>query len=123
MRRILYNSILLHNPRCSRLRRIDEADNSTPVEVDQRTSNCLEEAVRSSSRADVTFPCPLPFLRVVRCSSVTASKLVALWNCSCKHELSYCVIRKSSFSMADNRPPLKLRKLLEFLLISSWRHT
>ncbi|GFY30403.1 hypothetical protein TNCV_4066531 [Trichonephila clavipes] len=38
--------------------------------VDQRAANCLEEAVRSSSCADVTFRLRLPVLRVVRCSSV-----------------------------------------------------
>ncbi|GFU22094.1 uncharacterized protein TNCV_4300751 [Trichonephila clavipes] len=52
------------NSRCSRRRRIEEADISTPVAVDQGVANCLEEAVRlftslqsrgRSSRADVTF--------------------------------------------------------------------
>ncbi|GFV23277.1 uncharacterized protein TNCV_4779911 [Trichonephila clavipes] len=47
--------------------------------VAQRSANCLEEPVRSfttmrsrcrSSNADVTFWCPLPVFRVVRCSSV-----------------------------------------------------
>ncbi|GFV67625.1 hypothetical protein TNCV_4623051 [Trichonephila clavipes] len=51
----------------------------TPVAVNQRAVNCLEEAVRSftamwsrcrSSRADITFLHLLPVLRVVRCSSV-----------------------------------------------------
>ncbi|GFU88794.1 uncharacterized protein TNCV_4444711 [Trichonephila clavipes] len=70
---------LARNPRCSRRRRIDEADISTPAAVDQRAANCLEENVRSftsmqsrcrSSRADVTFRRPLPAFRAVRCSSV-----------------------------------------------------
>ncbi|GFX56700.1 uncharacterized protein TNCV_494481 [Trichonephila clavipes] len=46
LKEILYKGTLARNPRCSRRRRIDEADISTPVEV-QRAANCLEEAVRS----------------------------------------------------------------------------
>ncbi|GFS65274.1 hypothetical protein TNCV_2451161 [Trichonephila clavipes] len=38
------------------------------------------------------------------------------------HTSSYCAMGKSSFSKADNPLPLKLRKLLEFLLISSCIH-
>ncbi|GFX09846.1 uncharacterized protein TNCV_2688881 [Trichonephila clavipes] len=75
---ILYKSTLARNPRCSRRRRIDEANISIPVAVDLRAANCLEEAVRSftairsrcrSSRADVTFRRQLPAFRVVRSSS------------------------------------------------------
>ncbi|GFW24336.1 uncharacterized protein TNCV_605831 [Trichonephila clavipes] len=44
---ILYKDTLARNPRCSRRRQIDEADISTPVAVDQRAANYLEEAVRS----------------------------------------------------------------------------
>ncbi|GFV88178.1 hypothetical protein TNCV_3243271 [Trichonephila clavipes] len=44
---MLCNGTIAHNPRCRRLRRIDEADISTPVAVDQRAANCLEKAVRS----------------------------------------------------------------------------
>ncbi|GFW98823.1 hypothetical protein TNCV_2837841 [Trichonephila clavipes] len=44
---ILYKGTLARNPRCSRRRRIDEGDISTPIAVDQRTTNRLEEAVRS----------------------------------------------------------------------------
>ncbi|PRD22758.1 UNVERIFIED_CONTAM: hypothetical protein NCL1_48281 [Trichonephila clavipes] len=71
----MYKDILACNPRCSRRRRIDEADISTPVAVDQHAANCLKEVVQSfiamrsrcrSSTADVTFCRPL--LRVVRCS-------------------------------------------------------
>ncbi|GFY11089.1 uncharacterized protein TNCV_4470751 [Trichonephila clavipes] len=90
---ILYKDTLALNPRCSRLRRIDEVDISTPVEVDQRAAYCLEEAVRlftamrsrcQSSRADVTS--------IVHCQLFdvrwsTASKLASLWNCSTAHEL------------------------------------
>ncbi|GFX69537.1 hypothetical protein TNCV_1769061 [Trichonephila clavipes] len=61
------------NLRCSRRRLIDEADISTPVAVDQRAANWLEEAVRSfsamrsrsrSSRDNVvTFRRPLLVVR------------------------------------------------------------
>ncbi|GFY32350.1 uncharacterized protein TNCV_3558581 [Trichonephila clavipes] len=76
---ILYEDTLTHNRRCSRRQRIDEADISTRVAVDQRSVNCLEEAILSftvmlsryrSSRADITFCSPLPVFRVIRCSSV-----------------------------------------------------
>ncbi|GFT25789.1 uncharacterized protein TNCV_1517681 [Trichonephila clavipes] len=69
---------LASNSLCSRCLRIDEADISTPVAVDQRAATCLEEVVRSftimrrrsrSSCADVTFRRPLPVFRVVQCSS------------------------------------------------------
>ncbi|GFW72523.1 uncharacterized protein TNCV_3797511 [Trichonephila clavipes] len=58
---------------------VNEVGISTPVAVDQRVANYLEETVRSftamrskcrSSRADITFRRPLPVLRVVRCSLV-----------------------------------------------------
>ncbi|GFX42746.1 uncharacterized protein TNCV_2197031 [Trichonephila clavipes] len=58
---------------------VDEADISTRVAVDQRSANCMEEAVRSftsmrsrcrSSRTVVTFRNQLPDFRVVWCSSV-----------------------------------------------------
>ncbi|PRD31576.1 UNVERIFIED_CONTAM: hypothetical protein NCL1_23143 [Trichonephila clavipes] len=90
----LYKDTLAHKPRCSRRRRIDEAAISTPVAVDQRAANCLEEAVRSftamrskrrSSHADVAFRRPLPVFRVVRCSSVhcfQARITVKLFRCS-----------------------------------------
>ncbi|GFV90009.1 uncharacterized protein TNCV_4643491 [Trichonephila clavipes] len=79
MKGILYKGTLARNSRCSRRRRIDEADISTPEAVDQRVTNYLEEAVQSfttmrslcqSSRADVTFRRPLLIFRAVRCSSV-----------------------------------------------------
>ncbi|GFV61986.1 uncharacterized protein TNCV_4107891 [Trichonephila clavipes] len=84
------------NPWCSRRRRIDEADISTSVAVDQRTAKCLEEAVRSftvmgsrcrSSRADVTFHRPLPVFRVARCSSVHCFQTASMWKGSTAHEL------------------------------------
>ncbi|GFU50852.1 uncharacterized protein TNCV_1696211 [Trichonephila clavipes] len=45
VRGILCKDTLARNPRCSRRRRIDEADISKLVAVDQRASNRLEEAV------------------------------------------------------------------------------
>ncbi|GFU46918.1 hypothetical protein TNCV_3790031 [Trichonephila clavipes] len=47
----MYKGTLASNPRCSRHRRIDEADISTPVAVDHSAANCLEEAVRSTMRS------------------------------------------------------------------------
>ncbi|GFX77766.1 uncharacterized protein TNCV_1106831 [Trichonephila clavipes] len=91
---ILYTNYLARNPRCSRRRQIDEANISTPVAVDQRAANCLEEAVQSftamrsrcrSSRADATFRRPLPVFRVVRGSSVYCFQIcitVELFNCT-----------------------------------------
>ncbi|GFT36324.1 uncharacterized protein TNCV_3464761 [Trichonephila clavipes] len=91
---ILYKGNLARNPRCSRRQRIDKAEISTPVAVDQRAANCLKEAVRSftvmwsrcrSSRADVTFRRPLPVFRVVRCLSVHCFQtriIVELFRCT-----------------------------------------
>ena len=76
---ILYKGVLARSPRCSRRRRIDEADSDTVVAVDQSAANCLDEAIRSitamrarclSSRVDVTFRRPFPDFRVVRFSLV-----------------------------------------------------
>ncbi|GFT60007.1 hypothetical protein TNCV_2686921 [Trichonephila clavipes] len=47
VRGILYKGTLPRYPRCSRHRQNDEAGISTPVAVDQRAANCLEEAVWS----------------------------------------------------------------------------
>ncbi|GFY30856.1 uncharacterized protein TNCV_3120161 [Trichonephila clavipes] len=79
MRGILCKNTLVRNPWCSRHRRIDEADISTPIEVDQRAAFSLQEAVRSftamwsrcrSSLTDVPFRHPMPVFRVVWCFSV-----------------------------------------------------
>ncbi|GFW44268.1 uncharacterized protein TNCV_1746971 [Trichonephila clavipes] len=79
-----------------RSRRIDEANISTSVAVDQRAANYLAEAVLSftamwsryrSSRADVTFRRPLPVFELFGARRSTASKLASLWNCSAAHEL------------------------------------
>ncbi|GFV75253.1 uncharacterized protein TNCV_295681 [Trichonephila clavipes] len=43
MRGILYKGTLARNPRCNRRQRIDEADVSIPVAVDQRAVNCLRK--------------------------------------------------------------------------------
>ncbi|GFU93376.1 uncharacterized protein TNCV_1861061 [Trichonephila clavipes] len=85
---------LVRNVRCSRRRRIDEADISTPVAVDLRAVNCMEEAVRSftamrsrrrSSRADVTFRRTLPVFQIVWCSLVHCFQtriIVELFRCT-----------------------------------------
>ncbi|GFT70763.1 uncharacterized protein TNCV_2490991 [Trichonephila clavipes] len=95
---ILHKGPLARNPWCSRRRRIDAAEISTPVTVDQRAATCLEDAVRSftamrsrcrSSRADVIFHRPL---------------ISNSYHCGTDplHTISYCAIRKSSFLKADN---------------------
>ncbi|GFV43459.1 uncharacterized protein TNCV_4591831 [Trichonephila clavipes] len=94
MREFLYKCTLVLNPRCSRRERIDEADISTTVEVEQLAANFLEETVRSfttmrsrcrSRRADITFHRPLPVFLVIRCSSVYCFKTritVELFRCT-----------------------------------------
>ncbi|GFW38390.1 uncharacterized protein TNCV_1332431 [Trichonephila clavipes] len=99
VRRILYKGILEHNPRCNRLRQIDETEISTPVVEDQCDDNCLEEAVWSftPSRAGVdrhalTSPSVIhcQFFVLFGSRQSTASKLASLWNCSAAHELLFC---------------------------------
>ncbi|GFV18728.1 uncharacterized protein TNCV_4756151 [Trichonephila clavipes] len=91
---ILYKGTLARNPRYSRHRRFDEADISTPVAIDQRTANCLDEAVRSfiamrSSVDRLTLTSPsliyCPFFKPFGARRSTVSKLASLWNFS--HEL------------------------------------
>ncbi|GFX29384.1 uncharacterized protein TNCV_3997601 [Trichonephila clavipes] len=119
VRRFLYKGTFTRNPRYSRRRRIDETDISTHVAVDQRVTNCLEEAVRSftamwsrcrSSRVDVTFRRPLlifPSCLVLVCPLFTNSHLCGTVP---QHTSSYCAIGKSSFLKADNPPLFKLRR-------------
>ncbi|GFU57770.1 hypothetical protein TNCV_2085891 [Trichonephila clavipes] len=85
--RILYKDIHARSLRCIRRQRIDEADISTHVTVDQCAANCLEEAVWSftsmrrscrSSRVDVTFHLLLPVILVYRARWSTASKFASL---------------------------------------------
>ncbi|GFU68038.1 uncharacterized protein TNCV_2823811 [Trichonephila clavipes] len=88
----------------------------TPVAVDQRAANCLEEAVLSftvmrnrcrSSCPDVTFRHPLPVFRVVRCSSVHCFQTritVELFLCL---RTPFFAKKKSTFSKADNFPHSK----------------
>ncbi|GFU22132.1 hypothetical protein TNCV_2060191 [Trichonephila clavipes] len=86
---LLYKGTLSRIPLCSRHRRIDEADISTPVAVDQRAAKCLEELYGHSppcgsgvDRCTLTSPsvvhCQLFELFDARRS--TASKLASLWN-------------------------------------------
>ncbi|GFU74999.1 transposable element Tcb2 transposase [Trichonephila clavipes] len=81
---ILYKGTLACNPRCSKRRRIDEADISMPVALDQRATNFLEEAVRSFtamrsrcrlSHADVILHRPLPVFRFRESCSVLICSL------------------------------------------------
>ncbi|GFU53669.1 uncharacterized protein TNCV_1470731 [Trichonephila clavipes] len=83
VRGILYKFTLTRNPRCSTRRRIDEADISTPVALDQSAFNCLEETVGEftvmrircrSSCADVIFRRPLPVFQIVQGSSAHCFK-------------------------------------------------
>ncbi|GFV41059.1 uncharacterized protein TNCV_2666501 [Trichonephila clavipes] len=127
---IRHKGTLARDLQCSRRRRIDKVDISTPVAVHQCAVNCLEEAVQSfiamrircrSSRSDVTFRRLLPVFLVIRGSSVHCFQIrisVELF----RRTSSYCGLEKLSFSKADNPPPFRLRKLLEFLLIYPWMH-
>ncbi|GFU39211.1 hypothetical protein TNCV_1902951 [Trichonephila clavipes] len=47
MRGILYEKLLARKSRCSRRRRVYEANISTPVAIDQHAANCLEETASS----------------------------------------------------------------------------
>ncbi|GFU80456.1 uncharacterized protein TNCV_3845401 [Trichonephila clavipes] len=112
-----------------RRRRIDKTNISTPVGVDQRSANCLEEVIRSITRPSGVGVdhCVLASPSVIHCQFFgscrsIASTLASLWNYSTAHELLLSD-RKIFFSKTNNPPPFKLRKLLEFLLISSWRRT
>ncbi|GFU33789.1 uncharacterized protein TNCV_2828121 [Trichonephila clavipes] len=110
-----HRDFLTRNRRCIRRQRIDEAYISTPVALDQRASNSLEEAVRTftamqsrcrSSRADVTFRRPMPVFRVVQCSSVHC------FQTRITVELFYC----TRVLKADNPPLFKLRNFVGFFL-------
>ncbi|PRD32167.1 UNVERIFIED_CONTAM: hypothetical protein NCL1_21324 [Trichonephila clavipes] len=57
---------------------------------------------------------PCQFFELFGALLSTASKLASLWNCSAAHEL-LLRDRKSSFSMANNPPPSKLRLETEFV--------
>ncbi|GFU88172.1 uncharacterized protein TNCV_845651 [Trichonephila clavipes] len=101
VRVILYKGTLARNSRCSRHRRIDEADISTSVAVGQCVVNCLEEAIRSftvmrkrcrSSHVVVTFRRPLSIFRVVRCSSVHCFQIhitVEMFHCTRAREILF----------------------------------
>ncbi|GFT56022.1 hypothetical protein TNCV_3117081 [Trichonephila clavipes] len=75
---------------------MDEANISTPVAVDQRAANCLEEVVRHSPPCGASVGRPtLTLSSVVNCQFFvlfgarrsTPSKLAILCNCSAAHEL------------------------------------
>ncbi|GFU27572.1 uncharacterized protein TNCV_282931 [Trichonephila clavipes] len=94
-RGFLYKYTIACNPRCSRRRRIDEADISTPVAVDQRTANYLKEYGHSPSCGAGVDRHALKSPSIVHCQFFelfgahrsTASKLASPWNCSAGHEL------------------------------------
>ncbi|GFW37120.1 hypothetical protein TNCV_5020181 [Trichonephila clavipes] len=92
-----------HSPPCgagvdrralTRRRRIDEADNSTPVAIDQRAAYrrlyghsplCRAGFDRSALMSPPVIYCQcFEFFGARR---YTASKLALLWNCSAAHEL------------------------------------
>ena len=131
---LLYKSTLPHSSRYSRRQRIDEVHISILIALDQHASNYLEEAVRSltamrsrcrSSRANVSLH---RYSQFSSCSVLVGSLLlsdISLHHCGSilLHTNCYCAIGKSSFSKANIPLLFKLRELLEFLLIRSWRHT
>ncbi|GFX49484.1 uncharacterized protein TNCV_4901261 [Trichonephila clavipes] len=53
MKGILYKGPLTRNLRCRRRRRIDKADVSAPLAVDQRADNYLDEAVRLADKMKI----------------------------------------------------------------------
>ncbi|GFY07326.1 hypothetical protein TNCV_5085131 [Trichonephila clavipes] len=105
----------------SKCRRIEEADISSALAVDQRA---VDEAVRSFT-ADVDRHLPSSTSSFSSCSVLVGPLLSNAHHCGTVplHTSSYCAIGKFFFSKANNPPPFKLHKLLKFLLISSWMHT
>ncbi|GFU90175.1 uncharacterized protein TNCV_3873791 [Trichonephila clavipes] len=104
-----------------RRRRIDEADVSTPLVVDQHAAKCLEEAERSftamrcrcrTSPSDVTLCCSLPVFS--SCSVLVGPLHQNSLYCENVplHMSSYCSLGKPSLSRILNPPPFKLRSLL-----------
>ena len=128
---ILCKITLVRSSRCSRRRRINVADINTPVAVDQRAASYLEEAVRSFTvMRNRCYRLALRHLLKFTASFSSYSVLVDLpfpnsHHCGTVplHTSFYCAIAKSYFSKADNPLPFKLRKLLEFLHLTSWRLT
>ncbi|GFV25418.1 transposable element Tc3 transposase [Trichonephila clavipes] len=107
VRGILYKGALALNPRCSRRRRIDEANISTPVAVDQPAANCHSPPCGAGvDRRALTSPSVVhfQFFELFGARRSIASILASLWNCSAAHTSFYCAIEKSSFSKADNPP-------------------
>ncbi|GFX43354.1 uncharacterized protein TNCV_4873741 [Trichonephila clavipes] len=110
VRGILYKGSLARNPRCSRRRRIDEADISVPVAVDQRAANCLGKVYGHSppygagiNRHALTSPSVVhcQFFELFGARRSPASKTcITLWNCSTTHELLLRDMKET-----DNPPP------------------
>ncbi|GFU72080.1 uncharacterized protein TNCV_2976651 [Trichonephila clavipes] len=89
----MYKGTLAHNPRCSKRRCIGEVNISTPVAVDHRAANCLEDhsppcgAGVASCVLTSSFVIHCQFFKLFAVRRSTASKLASLWNCSTAHEL------------------------------------
>ncbi|GFY07487.1 uncharacterized protein TNCV_5086721 [Trichonephila clavipes] len=90
----LYKGTLARNPRCSRRRRIDEADIRTPVAVDQSATTAWRKLYghslpfgagvdRRAQRSPSVVHCQ--FFELFGARRSTASKLASLWNCSTVH--------------------------------------
>ncbi|GFV01581.1 hypothetical protein TNCV_2961741 [Trichonephila clavipes] len=112
---ILFKGTLARNPRCNKCRRIDDTVIITPAAVDQRAANCLEEADGHSPPCEARVDRHLPSSAASSssCSVLVGPPFLNSSHCGTVplHTSSYCPIGKSSFSKADNPPPLKLRKL------------
>ncbi|GFW49006.1 hypothetical protein TNCV_3902041 [Trichonephila clavipes] len=131
MSEVLYKNTFARTPQCSRRRLIDESEISTPVAIDLHAANYLKEAVRSITAIRSKFRSLSTdgTLRrtpacVSSCFMIVDPLLPNSHPCGTVplHTSSYCMIDKYSLSKADNPAPFKFRKL-EFILISSWRHT
>ena len=132
VKKILWKGTLTRSPRYSRHQRIDEVEINTPVAIDQRAANSLEEAVwsfttmRSRCRSSLRWRhLPSSTASSFSCLVFVGPLLLNSHYCGTVplHTRFYYAIGKSTSSKADNPPPFKLRKLLKFLLLPSCRHT
>ncbi|GFT43057.1 uncharacterized protein TNCV_3768981 [Trichonephila clavipes] len=91
VRRILYKGSFARHPQCSRRQRIDEADISTPVAVDQWAAwrklwGDSPPCGAGADRGALTSP-SVDHCQLFGARRSTASKLASLWNDSTAHEL------------------------------------
>ncbi|GFX89606.1 hypothetical protein TNCV_72991 [Trichonephila clavipes] len=119
------------DPRSSKRRRINEIDISTPIVVDQRAPTAWRKLYGHSLPCGAVVNCRVltppsivhsQFLELISARRSTASNSPH-YGTAPLYTSSNCAIGKYSFSKSDNPHPSKLRMLLEFLLISSWRPT